>query len=194
MSEDNDQILLTRLRLGDESAFKEIYSKYFGNLVFEAFHHLRDISAAKDVVQDLFTNLWATRHLHNLSGKDKEDVKLKAYLKVSVRYSCGKIAIKKQKERGSMVQYVNESLYQNDGQDAKAQELEEIDNQIRSFINELPAKRREIVIDVYLQEVKIKEVARKNGITTGTVRNSLHRGLETIRQKFAGKINPHGTI
>lgn len=50
--------LLNLLRLGDSIAHTEIYERYYYLMFVFAYKKLRDEDLAKDVVQELFVNLW----------------------------------------------------------------------------------------------------------------------------------------
>ena len=67
----NDQELIVFLRQGDERAFTELYNRYWNKLTAIAYNLMRDKSAAKEIVQDLFVGIWNRREqieINNLSG------------------------------------------------------------------------------------------------------------------------------
>lgn len=68
----NDAELIELMRGGDEHAFREIYVRNSKLLIIYAHKKLKDIDEAKDVVQEIFANLWANRDAcaveSNLSG------------------------------------------------------------------------------------------------------------------------------
>lgn len=73
-----DDELLELMRLTDEGAFVEVFNRYNSLLLNFAYIRLRDTEEAKDVVQDVFLNLWNNRtHL-------EPGVKIGAYLYRSV--------------------------------------------------------------------------------------------------------------
>ncbi|QKJ29019.1 RNA polymerase sigma-70 factor [Mucilaginibacter mali] len=67
-----DAELIAAMRDGDEHAFREIYVRNSKLLIIYAHKKLKDIDEAKDVVQEVFANLWANRGAcaveSNLSG------------------------------------------------------------------------------------------------------------------------------
>ncbi|WP_442588427.1 RNA polymerase sigma factor [Pedobacter sp. AW31-3R] len=56
-----DLVLLKRMQEGDEDAFREIYDRYNELLYAYAFRRLQSKEEAKDVVQEVFINLWERR-------------------------------------------------------------------------------------------------------------------------------------
>ena len=60
-SAQSDTELLNLLRLDDRAAYTEIYDRYALVLLGHAYNKTRDREEAKDVVQEVFTMLWAKR-------------------------------------------------------------------------------------------------------------------------------------
>ncbi|MFC6101876.1 RNA polymerase sigma factor [Olivibacter domesticus] len=56
------QDLITRIKEGDGSAFETLYQQNWQQLYVFAVKRLDDEEEAKDVVQEVFINLWAKRH------------------------------------------------------------------------------------------------------------------------------------
>ena len=57
--DDND--LTNLLKDGDESAFTEIYNRYWDKLYFIAYKLLKDTASAEEIVQEVFLSLWKKR-------------------------------------------------------------------------------------------------------------------------------------
>lgn len=68
----SDQDLMALLKLGDHTAYTEVFNRYNAPLYLHAFNKLRDEDEALDVVQEMFTKLWVKRALldteNNLAG------------------------------------------------------------------------------------------------------------------------------
>ena len=56
-----DEELLSHLHKGSWPAFDELYNRYWEKLYHAALKVLGDAAAAKDVVQEIFTDLWKRR-------------------------------------------------------------------------------------------------------------------------------------
>lgn len=59
----SDRELVRLLKESDHAAYTEIYNRYFYLMYTHAFKKLRDEEQAKDVIHDLFANLWFKREL-----------------------------------------------------------------------------------------------------------------------------------
>src|SRR5665213_3637729 len=57
----SDIELVALLKEGDQGAFAEIYNRYKGPLYIHAYNLLRDREEAKDILQQVFANLWTNR-------------------------------------------------------------------------------------------------------------------------------------
>src|SRR5690606_20280296 len=75
----NDQMLMERLREGDEAAFATLYDRYWPILFRQARRLLRDEDEIRDVLQDTFTTLWEKAHAI------EPRISLSAYLHALVR-------------------------------------------------------------------------------------------------------------
>src|SRR3569833_2938961 len=63
----SEELLLTKCSSDDAGAFREIYNRYKEFVYAIVAARLDDEDEAKDIVQDIFTNLWTSRgELHNL--------------------------------------------------------------------------------------------------------------------------------
>src|ERR1700761_5935849 len=74
----SDEELTVLLKDGDHSAYAEIYQRYHGLLFIYANKKLNDKEAAKDLIQEIFLNLWNNRETQNIN-------ELAGYLYRSVR-------------------------------------------------------------------------------------------------------------
>jgi len=57
----SDKELVQKIKKSSESAFKLLFTKYYGSLVKFCFYRIRNLDVSKDLVQEIFTNLWLSR-------------------------------------------------------------------------------------------------------------------------------------
>src|SRR5688572_9807989 len=81
MSKDysNDRVLLEELKRRSTKAYRYLYLNTRNRLYTLALSILQDEEAAKDLIQEFYTDLWAERLYENVN------VSLKAYLYYAVR-------------------------------------------------------------------------------------------------------------
>jgi hypothetical protein len=58
----SDQTLIDNLRLNDTDAFEELFRRYWHNLYTYALKKLHSSDEARQIVRDLFKELWEQRH------------------------------------------------------------------------------------------------------------------------------------
>lgn len=143
----------------------------------EAFYLLRDEQEAKDVVQEIFIDLW---HRQNL-----EDIRsVKSYLNQSVRNRCLNIM------KSARTRELKEQAWQYT-QDTDTVAPEELNMQyehrtdhLLQAIGELPPKTARIFQLYYLEKKSRNDVAIELGVSINTVKTVLSRALQFLRKKM----------
>lgn len=166
-----DNELMNRIAAGDGNAFTELYNRYWNVLYITAYKVYPDTSFAEDVVQDVFTNVWALRE--NL----KVD-QVKSYL-----FACTRYAILKVIRKNRYVEISDHADLQLAG-DISGEELFDIrvlEKTIALEVSKLPDKCR--LIFRYSREAGLThgEIAEKMDISTNTVKVQLNRALKKIK-------------
>lgn len=77
-----EKVLLSRLQAGDYSAFSNVFSAYYRDLVIFASRYTNDLSSAEELVQDTFVMLWEDRCSIRINTS------LKSYLLKTVQNKC----------------------------------------------------------------------------------------------------------
>jgi len=57
----NEKNIVRRIKQGDKEVFQKLFEIYYQRLFLYAKSYIEDADAAKDIVQDLFINLWEKR-------------------------------------------------------------------------------------------------------------------------------------
>lgn len=148
----------------------------------EAFYLLRDEQEAKDVVQEIFIDLWNKQQLENI-------ISIKAYLTQSVRNRClNLIKSARSRELKAMgYQYTQDT----DTDAAKEQHDAEhaVQHQQRAehllqAIGELPPRTARIFQLYYIEKKSRNDVAVELGVSINTVKTVLSRALQFLRKKM----------
>ncbi|ASZ11997.1 sigma-70 family RNA polymerase sigma factor [Chitinophaga pendula] len=177
MLQQEDELLLERLRSGDDSAFTEIFKKYYKFLWLEASFLLKDVTIADDIVQDMFVRWWENKALSTVR------ISLKLYLLQSLRYRCINENIKHRNKQKKLQNY---SITQSEGESFDHMVNSELGHQIANAINDIPEKSSRVFKMVYVEQLQQKDVAEELGISIQTLRNQIHTTLKTLRKKLAG--------
>jgi len=196
-----DEMLLVRLRAGEEGAFDELVNKHHGPLIRMAMGHVADREMAEEVVQD--TWMAVIESLDRFEGRS------------SLRTWIFGILIHKAKDRGirekrhttfsEIVSYddgseetVDPSRFQQSGEwdghwvfppqpwDEQTPEKllasQQAVNAMNQAIEALPMTLKEVLILRDVEGVEVKEVCELLKITETNLYVRLHRARERIRQ------------
>ncbi len=173
-----DAKLIALLKGGDRQAFAEIYDRYSMLVYFKVNQMLRDEDAAKDIVQDLFTNIWEK------PDTILEDANLSGYLYIASRNRVLKL-IQKGKTKSD---YLNElGKYSSDISNETVEKLDEQEMMLLVLeeIANLPPKMQEVFQLSRLENLSHKEIALKLNIAEATVRKQVQYALGILREKLS---------
>lgn len=173
----DDQALVTLLRQGDKEAYTIIYDRYKNLLYSHAYRKLGDPEEVKDVLQELFTNLWNKRAdipvTMNLSG----------YLYAGIRNRVLNLLSHKQVESKyitSLQQFIEDEAYTTD----LAIREKEFAALIQKEIDMLPPKMREVFLLSRKEYLTHQEIADKLSISEQTVAKQVTNALRILRVRF----------
>ena len=175
----SDHELLQRLKQSDHSAYKEIYKRYFHLLFVHAYKKVGDEEQAKDVVQDVFANLWFKREFSlpstNLAG----------YLFTSVRnkifdlFAHQKVATK---YLDSLSNYLE--THQSSPTDYHIRERE-FGLYIEQQIQKLPPNMKKIFEMSRKEQLSHQEIAKELNTTENNVSKQLNSALRVLKTKLS---------
>ncbi len=168
-----DQLLLTKIKIGDYMAFDAIYDRYWAQLYSAAYKRLGDQEAAKDIVQDIFLQLWQRRKGLTIDN-------LQSYLLTAVRNNVFKLMAKEQRYT-PMSELLEQILPSQEHTDSELVGME-LAAQFEKLIRSLTPSQREIFRLRFDEELGTLDIATRLNITRKTVQNQLHKSLTQIRQ------------
>ncbi len=176
----NEKVLLNKLSKGEQKAFGELYSAYHDRLYYFVFHYLNDEEVSKDVVQDVFSEVWISHtrleKVNNLSAwlySIAKNLCLKKidHLKVVQKYSDYL------KYRQLCVNH--NSLNELDTSPLIFNEISEI---IQTTLSSLSSQSRRIFELSRFENKKNKEIADELNISLKTVEANISKCLKIFRE------------
>jgi RNA polymerase sigma factor (sigma-70 family) len=168
----DDCFLLALLKEGDESAFNEIYARYWRRLYNECYRRLHDNSWTSDILQDVFSDLWlsrATRKIDNLA----------AYLSQSARYQVF-LLYKKHKRIPTLdeaIEVLAGAAQQTDNLFFEKELLE----CIAIWLDMQPEKRKEVFKLRFINDRSTREISELLNVSQKTVQNQFTTSLKSLR-------------
>lgn len=169
-----DYELVARMKQGDQTAFSEIYERYWDKLFVVSVNRMGDQQEAEECVQDVLYKLWSLRDSFEMDSDS-----LAGYLSVAVRNQVFNHRLKRHRERLRAEGYeVNDTAHPSPELEVIARELQE---RIDRAIQALPTQCR-IVFEMSRKEGKTaKEIADELNISENTVKYHLKKATRDIR-------------
>lgn len=149
-----------------------MFDQHYSNMCAYAYNFLKSVEESEELVQNLFFNLWEKR-------EKIEILNSQTYLFRAVRNAClNFINHKKIKDK-----YATDKT--NDLHTDNKFHINELESRIRTAIDKLPDRRREIFILSRYENKKYKEIAEKLNISEKTVENQMVSALKTLKEELA---------
>lgn len=176
--EERDQQWARRIRKGDRGAFEKLFCAYVDPLYVFAAEHVENRSAAEDIVQDVFCDLWERRSDWNPQGT------VKAYLYRAVRNtvldSLDRREVReewreeeKQEDRPRLEAGPFNSIHQ-----------DELRRAMEEAVEDLPRQQKLVYRLAHRHGLSYREIASALGIARKTVENHMGRALQSLRSQL----------
>lgn len=154
--------------------FKNLYQSNFAMLYLHALKMLGDGELAKDVVQEVFTNLWSKRDELTILTNPRSYLVQAVKNKILDIYAHNKVIRK--------FQHTIPSDFYVDQQEQSNENI--LLEQVEKEISLLPEQMRKIFEMSHLQEKSNAQIAEELQISINTVKTHIGRALKKIRFKF----------
>lgn len=181
MNKVKQKILITRIRKGDEKAFREVY-KFFADKIYRyIFYFIPDKESVSDILQETFLKIWN----FITENKDKKIDSLQALIFKTARNKVTDFC-RSNPEAVIDIQEIDYKI----SDDKSDKHIKDIEIQIN--IQEVKIKLTELTNPLYkeiielrfLNEMSYKEIADIIGKTEKHVSVLLHRALKELREKM----------
>ena len=170
-------MLAARLAAGDDHALAEVFDALGHSVYGSALRVLGDNSAAQDVVQEVFVELW--RH----PGRyDPAVGTLRTYLTVLARHRAVDLVrseLRRVARQERSYRLAPASLMTDVGDEVLAAETAGL---VRSAVRLLPASQRQVIELAYFEGLTCREVAHAVGIPEGTAKSRLRLALAKLEE------------
>jgi len=169
-----DAQLIELLKEGDHIAFTEIYNRYWMLMYSHIYKMLRNEEEAKDILQELFSDLWIK------SAQIPAQTILGGYLYIGARRDVLN-AIRNRKFRNDYLQSI--ASFANNISYESLQYLDERDLQrmIEKEIEALPPRMRQVFEMSRKSNLSHKEIAAQLGTSPETVKKQINKSLKILR-------------
>ena len=171
--------LLQKIISGDKSSFEQVYRYYYPRLVYFARQYLFDVEASKNIVQDVFTELWDKRTTL------RSDTNLNAWLFTVTKNKSLK-TISHLKSQQNYDNYIRIRLldvnYKSLAEfDTSNLVFEELQSQIQAALEKLPPACRKVFEMSRFEDKKNKEIAEELNLSIKTVEAQISKALRSLK-------------
>ncbi len=174
----DDTLLIKGIEAGKESAFEELFLKYYTPLVVFARKVIPDEDQARELVQDVFVSFYEKRKELNIHSS------LKAHLYQSVKNRClnqvKRNQIRRDHHANIFIEKKNDEAFIED----KLQETE-LESRIFSIVQTLPDQCRKIFEMSRFKGLTNQEIADKLELSKRTVETQVSKALKVMRKHLS---------
>ncbi|MBD0835440.1 RNA polymerase sigma factor [Aestuariibaculum suncheonense] len=173
----SDIELSEAIKKGDETAFKELFDRYYKRVVAYVLTISKDQDLSSDIGQQTFITLWETKEKLDTSKSTK------SYL-FKIAYNKYIDHCRKTKKKETFIDELKNDSLQLITEDEDI--IEKKLKKLRLLIDELPERCREILKLNKIEGLKYKEIAEHFGISQKTVESQMRIAYQKIREGFEG--------
>jgi RNA polymerase sigma-70 factor (ECF subfamily) len=173
-----DELLVLRVRDGDEEAFAELFSRWNRRLTAHAFRLTGRADAASDAAQETWLAI--------LRGLDRLDdpARFPGFAHRILTRRCADWTRRVSRQRRALAE--SRGAASGEGGAETASDLE----RVREALARIPVPRRVVVTLHYLHELSVAEIAGILRVPAGTVKSRLHDAREQLRSALEGRRTP----
>lgn len=166
---------ICRLLAADDWRGMELmFRVYYKRLVVWADTFVEDMQLAEDIVQELFITLWEKKRRKTLQSST-----LSSFLFVSVRNQCYH-----RLEKRDVLRHTVDLNEVNTAFEEYNEKHDYIITRILNEIEKLPPRSQEIMLAVFVDGLKYREVAEKYHISLSTVKTLLGNAVRKLKEQL----------
>jgi RNA polymerase sigma-70 factor, ECF subfamily len=175
---ETDDVLIQRIREGDDDAFGEIVDRYKDPLVNYLTHLVRSRDRAEEIAQDAFVRLYRN------VDKYRERERLAPYL-----FRIATNLVVSEARRDKRWTLLLPRLQASSRRSAPSPETvvmaDEIQREVSAALSRLPIKYRAPLVLFEIEEWSYEEIGKALELRNGTVKSRISRAREMLRKSLA---------
>ena len=172
----SDEELFRHIKKNDAKSLSLLYQRYYDKLCHFAYGYVKSVDISKDVVSDVFLNIWIKRETLSI------DSNLKAYFYKSTRNRAIRL-LSKEKSNLESLEIVDSLNIFSDDTAIGSLHYEELESVIESILRKLPPKRQVVFRLSRIDELSYKEIAEILSISVNTVQNQMIKAMEYLAEE-----------
>ena len=173
-----NNIVLTRLVKGDQSALEDLFNYYYPRLYNFSKSFLKLEDGIDDILQEVFIKIWQTRKdISNIST-------FNSYVFTITRNLLLNELRRQLNAKKTKDEILNLSLAE-EYQNFEQTEFKELQEKLDLEINNLPEKQKTIFILSRKEGLSHKEIAEKLNISTKTVEYHISQSIKFLKERIS---------
>ncbi len=160
----DEKVALERLKKNDGQAFENIYRQYWEPLFNKAYSYLRDENDTKELIQELFVELWQNRHTLEIHTS------LSGYLQSATRFKVLNY-FKSATVRERYIASVKPDSPSSGSDVEDAVNYSELHAALHAALQLLPAQPR-----------RVYELRQNQGLSNAEIADSMHISVSTVEK------------
>ena len=181
-----EELLIKKLRKGDERAFRLLYDRHYVLLCRFANQLLNNAALAEEVVDDVIFYLWEHRQEVEIRYS------IRAYLMRAVRNRClNELQLQSHREELHISSFLSpesmdflDSLFVDNKQPLGMLLEQELEEELKRSIDELPLECRKVFYKSRFEQKKYEEIALELGISINTVKYHMKNALALLQKRL----------
>ena len=184
----DDLRLLQRIRMRDEAALGDLYDRWADRVFAVALHLLGSRDDAEEVVEKVFTQVWAEAdRYHDGRGSMEAWIILIARSRSLDRLRLLRTRMRREERMDDRSADITPATGDSPLQDADAGERREI---IGRALERLPGDQQRVVRMTFFEGLTQREIAQELGVPLGTVKTRTRLAFPKLRALLAGLRGP----
>ncbi|KIC96220.1 RNA polymerase sigma factor [Flavihumibacter solisilvae] len=173
----DDAALLSQVAEGDESAFRQLFDRYWDNIYGVAFSFTKSHANAEEIVQDVFLKIWLNREkLLTIERFDQ-------YLFIVARNHIYNVMRKKIMEE-PLSMWSLECIPETTNLPDDRVLVKDYERLVNKVVEQLPPQQRRIYTLSRQQGLSQEEIATLLQISRHTVKSHMNKALQVIRNSL----------
>lgn len=181
-SNETDVALMTRVKAGDEDAFRELIERYQRPVINVIYRAIGDAWEAEDLAQRVFVQVFRS------ASRYEPKAKFSTWLFTITHNTIRNEYRRRSRHAAESIDALPEGmeLPAEQGDPAREATERELQAKIQAAIQDLPEAQRTAVILCRFEGLAYEEIAEVLDCSVSAVKSLLHRARETLKEKLRG--------
>lgn len=167
---------MLKVKAGESHTLGLLYERYKKRLFGFFYQMCKDANLSEDLVQNVFIRVLKYKHTYN-----EESNFLSWLFRIARNVYYDQFKVNSKNRTADLDEVNNVFMVENVESDIEKNEKVSL---LKEAMNQLPAKKKELIVLSKLKELKYKELGEIVGCSEGNARTRVHRALLDLKQIY----------